>query len=228
MKTLATVVCSVLLISSIGRADVTSTFDSNSEGWQVADLPDSGPFNNVVGNYPVSWNASGGNPGGFISATDPSGNNFFLGAPASFLGNQSSAYGRNLSYDLAYYNSAGIVDWMPPEDVVLVGAGLTLVTSQGAAPTANWTWTHYEIPLLASGWHIGTGAGPAPSEADFKAVLANLTALDIRGEYHYGDDLTGLDNVRLPNGSVPDGGATFGLLGLTVLAMRAVRRGLTR
>ncbi len=224
MRTIALTLCSVLAVTAIARADVISTFDSDSEGWRVADLPDSGPFGPALGYYAVLWNSSGGNPGGYLSATDPSGNNFFLDAPAAFLGDKSTAYGQTLSYDLAFPYP---VDWTPLEDVILVGGGMTLVANQGPPPEP--AWKHYSLTLLgSSGWHIGTGAGPAPTEAELQTVLSDLTALRIRGEYHYGDDLPGLDNVRLATTAVPDGGATLSILGLGLLGMGAARRVLVR
>lgn len=44
---------------SVGWATIISTFDTDAEGWTVANDA-----------YPIVYHANGGNPGGFISAQD--------------------------------------------------------------------------------------------------------------------------------------------------------------
>lgn len=82
---------SLLPINSAADA-AQSTFDTNSEGWSVADWnnPD---LTTIVQTFSVGWISSGGNPGGYINASDLGGNWFWFSAPAKFLGNKSAAFG---------------------------------------------------------------------------------------------------------------------------------------
>jgi hypothetical protein len=200
----------------------SSTFDASTEGWTQ--------FGDATG--PV-FVPSGGNPGGFIRATDTeTGAAWYFSAPAQFLGNKSAAYGTSLTYDLrqsALFNQNNSVD-----DVTLVGNGLTLTKDAGANPDST-LFTHYDVQLLASaGWFAGP-ATPA-TETDMMSVLSNLTALLIRGEFVSGPDAGDLDNVFL-NGAaaVPTPGpigvpepANWPLLAVGFALLGAILRRRTR
>jgi hypothetical protein len=73
-------------------AAVSSTFDTGDDGWRFVDVPGQagGPNFTTILSGPSTpiYSASGGNPGGFVSAQDPSDQTFFFDAPAKFLGNQ--------------------------------------------------------------------------------------------------------------------------------------------
>ena len=60
------------------------------------------------------------------------------------------------------------------------------------------TWTHYATVLDdTGGWQFGAFASPTPATAaQIQAVLANLTELQIRGEFRTGADTASLDNVN--------------------------------
>lgn len=165
---------------------VTSSFDEGTQGW--------GALGDIAA--PVTWTASGGNPGGYISITDAAtgGTTYFV-APTQFLGNQINALGHTLSFDLQQRYS-GSANQFAAADVILRGAGLTLVFDLPSNP-AKSAWTSYSVPLVASAWHIDSTAGNFASPAQFSAVLNNLTALHIRAEYRSGADVGLLDNVTL-------------------------------
>ncbi len=161
-----------------------STFDNNAEDWTV--------IGDVVGT--PTYHTSGGNPGGYVSATDQTdGETWFWSAPAKFLGNKSAAYGGVLRYDLRQDpNDAQYQDY----DVILEGAGLRLVLE--ATYTPRTIWTSYVVILdQRAGWFKDDGTDDSPTAGEMQAVLADLTALRIRGEYQIGDDTGDLDNVRL-------------------------------
>jgi hypothetical protein len=98
----------------------SSTFDTDSEGWSVADWGCTGTC--IVATYPVTYNASGGDPGGYVSSTDPSPNDFRFAAPAKFLGDQTAAYGGSLHLDLFDQSQPTVPSYL----VTLTGAGLRL------------------------------------------------------------------------------------------------------
>lgn len=200
---------------------VMSTFDAGLEGWVVADFPDAGPWTSPLATYPANsfFSPSGGNPGGYLLSSDPSGNTFFLQAPSQFLGNKFSAYGTSLSFDMYHLEA---VNWDPGVDVVLVGAGMTLVRGGVVTPTPSWQT--FQVPLTETGWQISGPGGAAPTSAEFQSVLAGLSELEIRGEFFIGPDTTGLDNVSL----VPEPGewammAGVGLLGFSLWRRRSVK-----
>jgi len=204
----------------VQAAPVSSTFDGGPEGWMVADINWS-PWTHppqVVGYYPPAFHATGGNPGGLISMTDPSGQWFWFDAPAVFLGNQSSAFGHSLSFDMQVSASvAGAAD-----GVMLVGSGMTL---HYETPVPAATFTHFVVPLTPAGWRINDPvAGLEPTAAQMLGVLGNLSALRISGDWLDGTETAGLDNVVL-SGTAPIPAPGALLLVLSGLAcLRVVKR----
>ena len=166
----------------------TSTFDSGNEGWET---------NGDATSPTAAWIASGGNPGGHIRVTDQSvGGTWYFQAPGKFLGNKCDAYGTWLRYDQYTSDTSHQQLSGGDPDVILFGGGLQLVFDNAYNP--GLTWTHYDILLKEdAGWHIGDQSGPVPTEAQFRAALADLYALRIRGEYRAQADFGGLDNFVL-------------------------------
>lgn len=174
-------------------------FHNGSEGWRWADLARHGPFPIVLGGGTVDWHSSGGNSGGCISLTDPSVGAIFFKAPAAFLGDQSAAYdGGSLTYDMKVNAGAGS-GWTMIPDLVLVGAGKSIVKRFGTVSVTP-AWAHFDLPLTAGGWRYWDLANPASvTSADFQAVLSNLTALYLCADYILGFETVYLDNVALGN-----------------------------
>lgn len=206
-----------ILTSILGLALLNSTafaansdFSTGDDGWKAAGDADG----------PLIWHANGGNSGGYVSIDDLTigGVTFFI-APAKFLGNQSAAFGSNLTFDLQQVYS-GSPNQFDDADVILQGAGLTLVFDTGYHP-ANGAWTSYSVPLIANGWKLNSLSGAAVSDEQFITVLSDLSALKIRAEYRTGSDIGLLDNVTL----VPEP-STYGMLliGLSAFAALGWRR----
>lgn len=194
-----------------------STFDTGDDGWIAVDLPNSlGNPPPVLATYSLTYNASGGNPGGFVSMTDVTGDWVMFSAPAAFLGNKSAAFGGAIVFDLQ--SDFGGIDGYPA--VTLVGDGMALYYPTTAPAT---TWTAYGIQLLPTGWKLGDYvAGPEPTAAEMQGVLSNLTALYINSDWTFGVETSGLDNVVMAGhmAAVPEPGsltlASLGSLGLVV------------
>jgi hypothetical protein len=216
---------------AVARAGIiaSSTFDSNPDGWLVKDLtfPAVGSPPTVLGTFTPTFNATGGNPGGHLSMSDPSANVWYWYAPSQFLGNQSAAYGGALQFDLAVTGAGfGSPPGFDQEDVVLVGGGLTLVYDTGFSPTptSSVSWNSFSVGLTEAGWRRDSLTGPAATQADMQAVLGSLSALYIRGEFLFGlDDVGRLDNVVLSSpAAVPEPSSLtlFGLGGLSLVVVR--------
>ncbi len=169
------------------RCTMSSSFDSGDEGWLI--LGDA-----QGGRGEPDFVASGGNPGGHVSADDDAqGGVWFFQAPASYRGNFSGALGRTLTFDLKQSSLSSQFDWI---DISLSGGGLTIVVDAGSNPGTDWT--HYSIALdTSAGWAINALSGTAATQADILTVLTDLDDIRIRGEYVSGRDTGGLDNVVL-------------------------------
>lgn len=167
------------------RADytVSSHFDASMEGWSA------------VNDVTLSWSATGGVSGGYLSGKDKAtGEWWFYGAPAKFLGNKGGAYGRTLAFYIKQSDPTPQASSQP--NVILASPDLTLVLQFTSQPGTNWT--PYTITLDdTGGWRKTTTDGPVPTEAEFRSVLSNITKLHIRGEYSETTDTGGLDDVVL-------------------------------
>ncbi|MFT7594457.1 MAG: hypothetical protein ACI8R4_001778 [Paracoccaceae bacterium] len=162
---------------------VKSGFDADTEGWSfIADVKE------------FTWEAVGGNPGGYLEAVDfTTGQVWYFVAPAIYLGNKSAYAGGTLQFDL---KQSGTGSQFDEDDVVLAGGGLTIVLNTASNPGVDWT--HYSVDLdTASDWRIGTTTGEVATQAQINTVLGDLTALHIRGEFISGSDTGGLDNVAM-------------------------------
>jgi hypothetical protein len=172
-----------------------STFDTDSDGWLVKDLafPNPGAPPAPLGTFVPTHHGAGGNPGGYLSLVDPTGNTWYWYAPPKFLGNRQNAYGGRLSFDLVVTGNGTPFD---EEDVILVGGGLTLVFVLPQPPGPGFT--SYHVGLTEVGWRRSSRMGAPATQADMTTVLGALTDLYIRGEYRLAMDDTGqIDNIVL-------------------------------
>jgi hypothetical protein len=193
---------SAVLIGLAGpatAASVTSTFDTDAEGWGVGDLV-SNLSTDPDPSAPPTYNATGGNPGGFISTADTQYVVAFL-APSKFLGDDSAFLGGQLTFDLQDTIPADGGDY--PAVVLYTPTGS--ISYESTFP--GTTWTSFSIPLTAAGWTVypgGENNGTIPvTDAEFAADLANVVNIGIEADWHSGDDNSGLDNVVLVSGGVP-------------------------
>lgn len=165
---------------------LVDTFDHDAQGWTT-----------IYDAEEVRHIAAGGNPDGYVSATDIPGRatTWYWEAPLKYRGDKSGYMGKVLEFDLK--QSLNTEDF-PAADVWLLGPNrLELVYDLPNRPGPQWT--SYAVRLDGgAGWQrvdyeLGMNV-PATAE-DMRAVLSNLTHLRIRGEYANGQDIGGLDNV---------------------------------
>ena len=177
------------------HAQVSSTFDTGYNGWNPA-------F------FGWSWQADGGNPGGYVQFTETGIPPYvFMVAPGTFHGNWSALDGVGaLRYDFRLF--AGT-----PDDT----AGIQVTGGFGTGGSMFWRqpatagtlgWETVVAPLTEGSWQItaGTWAG----------ILADVTDVQLFPDYydHFGET-TGVDNFELvpePSGAAMVA-ATLAVLG---------------
>ena len=206
-----------------------SDFSVDDDGWVVQTFSDNGApnFNSlfVPGSFTPTHHATGGNPDGFISITDPNEGWTYFVAPSKFLGNQSDKIGGTLSFSLQ--QSTGSIFQPEPPHVALRSGSSVLVLDAGVVPAFTPAWTAYSVALTAGEWRVGTLTGALATAGDFATVLSNLSALYIAGEFVTPVvETNGLDSVSLA--PVPLPAAVWGMVSaLALLRGRRIRPALT-
>jgi hypothetical protein len=197
--------------TSAHAAGAASTFDSGADGWHISDY-----LGNGTG--VANW------VNGVIQKADQFGETSFH-APTKFNGDWSSLYGSTLSFDLTETGRDALAD---NYYTAVIASGTNVLYWYGGAPTTSFTTFVAQLSISDARWRLGgTGfdalSGAAPTEADFKGVLSNVTRLQINAEFITGADNSRLDNVIL--GPVPEP-ETYAMLlaGLGLIAASVKRR----
>jgi hypothetical protein len=182
------------------RALVTiqSSFDENLEGWTVTG----------GGSSPVWRSSATGSDGGCAESSDAQDNVFwYWSAPGKFLGDRGMAHGQTLTFRV--WESAGTLSTGTVPDVILTSPTTTIVGAL-TAPVTPGGWTDASVLLVGSPvsnptteWRVGNANGAPATDAQVREVLANLTGLQIRGEYISGADTGRLDSVTMNLADVP-------------------------
>lgn len=165
------------------RTVVTHDFTTSAEGWLVSG--DTGPA-------VPEFHPTGGHPDGYISNVDEAaGETWYFRAPDRLLKLLPAGENGTLSYSLQQsVDGPGFVD----DDIVIQGPSGRL--SYRFERTPGTEWSRFSVRLTTTaGWRWNWSARPTSEE--MRSVLANATSLEIRGEYHTGPDVGGLDSVVL-------------------------------
>ncbi|MEO7989394.1 MAG: FG-GAP-like repeat-containing protein, partial [Chryseolinea sp.] len=180
------------------QAQITSTFDSDADGWT---------FLNSATTVTPNYSTTGGNPAGFISLTysanTATGTQNWV-APAKFCGNHLVlSLGMNLNFDLQQ-SGAGTSSSING-DVRIESSSVNLVYSLPAKPATTPAWSSYSIRLdETQGWRVYTTTGAVATRDQIKAALRNIRSIEIRGTYATNASyLSGIDNVVLEERTLP-------------------------
>ncbi|HMM74442.1 MAG TPA: laminin B domain-containing protein [Gammaproteobacteria bacterium] len=209
----------------VAAAAVSSTFDTDADGWTVTSFADT---SSIFTSPPLatgiapSFNAAGGDPGGFISVLDPDDGWTYFVAPLPYLGDQSDKLGGALVFSLQQHINGGTII-ATPGTVALRSGSLVLVHQAGAVPASAPDWTSYGVALDAVHWRIA-GTGAVATDAELAQTLAALDGLFISAEFVTPVvEKTGLDSVSFV-APVPLPAAVWGLASaLGVLGLRRRR-----
>jgi hypothetical protein len=178
-KTVTGVFIGLFAVVSMSHADVLSNFNTGLDGWTIE------------GNGLLSYDSTGGNPGGFARFTDVAGTSGdgWMIAPSSFLGNWTTYNSTGaLSWDHIIINT-GDIDSIVKASAIISGPGGTATYTRGDFQT---TWTTFAAPISSSYWSINSGS--------WSSILQNVTSLKIRTEAVWNNgnlDVDGMDNVHL-------------------------------
>lgn len=204
MKTLVITIFVLCLVSGANATTaISSTFDTDLEMWTG------------TGSGRFIYNASGGNPGGYVQFNDESGTggDGWLSAPAKFLGNWSVLENqRTLSWDHKIIQTGGTGEILYGQAIISGPGGSAKFTS--SKYMTNTRWETFSVSINQSEWSVMAGS--------WAGILNNVTTLDIRIEAVHNVsgplDICGIDNVTL----IPEP-ATLLLLGLGGLFLRRKR-----
>lgn len=180
--------------SAVGSPLVSSTFDSDADGWTGLTTDGSSSWSVISSGLAPVFSADGV-PDGSIVLADPDTQWSYFSAPGKFLGDQSAAFGGSLQFDSRYVIAGS--SYVNEADVVLKGAGLTLVYDITNSLPA--TWTHFDVTLASGAWQLSdTFSGVPATDAQLLAVLSSLDSLWINAEHFTPvQENIALDNVYL-------------------------------
>lgn len=174
---------------------VSSTFDTGNEEWRVVRRSYS---SFKVTKIVDPGYAFGGNPGGCLANGDGA-YDYYFRAPSKFLGDQSSAMGGRLEFDL----SSDLVDAPAPPDysLIIAGGGMTHYLQKRTAISSRSLlanrWVRFSIGLNAEAGWMNASTGRPSTANELAACLGSLEMMDINGEFAGGGDVGRLDNVQL-------------------------------
>ena len=182
-------------------AVIQSTFDTDLEGWVIS---------NTLG---AQWQAAGGNPGGYAHIDNTEQQIAFMFAPPAFLGDLSAYNGQPFSFDAIQIEGGGS-PWDNFENfgrLRITGVGGTVSADLVPGTTGpGASWTTYSIPFTAASFGV--------NDLTWSTLLTGVTEISLSVEGLFGNEVNGVDNVRL----VPGPGAI--VPGAMIAAGIAIRR----
>jgi hypothetical protein len=189
MKLVGIFVCSIFLFGSLPaarvHAQVSTTFDSDLEGWQV------------IGGNDAAWEEATGNPGGCLSVNDAAtGDMDYLIAPPAYHGDWSNMTGLD-SLSVEIFHSASDPDDFPPDYIFRIagpGGSAHALSGLEYLPVQD-IWNRFVVSLDPADWTIESG--------NWTEILSFVNSLRICGEFTSGLEICREDNINLSSTPVP-------------------------
>ncbi|GEM_PF-1975657 len=195
-----------------GPQQISSTFDSDLEGWKPR----------TSGCVAMEYNGGGGNPGGFLFVDNNDQIVCRLLAPEKFRGparDLSAYYGGTISFDGKMFDALDPT-WDGRQSTGGEGYNYGTVTISGDTGTIQadfvivprepkpneqpWTgWQSHSVTIVAGEGIVGGGlwtdlSGKNPvTEAQIRAVLKAVAYIDLNVEAIFGREKQGIDNFAL-------------------------------
>ena len=184
------------------------TFDTDAAGFRTASTGDnravsSGPFTapHLANGHSFQWEATGGNPLGHLRVDNLDGAWQEIWTPGVLDPNFSSLIGQQLQFD--YRNDTGYSQYRLYLSVKGQNEAEYYFYFNSQLDTPG-SWSRVKVPMLASAFHTGFEASenpgtpadsPAPTNAQFAAVMGNLERIAISVEGVSGLDISRIDNL---------------------------------
>jgi hypothetical protein len=160
---------------------ITSTFDTGVDGWRFGHH--STTPRAVNHDYPNK---------AIVMSHGVAGWGFL--APSSYLGDKSAYIGGSFSFELA----SQFLDYANRPLLALTATnGKTIYSNWG--PTPGTTFTPFDVTLTAANFYNGTDVtrtGDVSAE-EFAAIMSNLKAIQVYGDWTSNVDVVRLDNVAM-------------------------------
>jgi hypothetical protein len=204
---LVSALCAYLLVSVSVQANaavISSTFDIDDEGWIA-----------FPGEGSLAYFGSGGNPGGHIQITDigAGGSGVFVGP--EFLGDLSGFDAGTIALDMARFAGGGST-FASFGRIELSGGGDSATLDLAVVAPPFEVWESYSASLDAASW--------GKSQADWLAILSDVTSIGIATDAFDGADTIGIDNFTIDDAMVPLPASVW-LLGSGLLGLVGIARG---
>jgi len=167
LKSLIFLVFVLFLFVSPANATLVSTFDGDAEGWGCeGDCTD------------FQWVAAGGNPGGYVRATDLALADDWYFNTTTGLGDWTQYIGGTVEYDIIILSLGAM--FLAPD--IKIHSDTRVASWNAPSLPGIWEWTHFEATLDGNNF---LSAGPKT----FDQIMADVDSFRIRGEYQYGVDM---------------------------------------
>jgi hypothetical protein len=168
---IVTMTLALASVAGAGPVLVESSFDADEDGWTFVSSA-------------ISWQSSGGNPGGYLLEYGQWGD---ISAPSKFLGNWSEMGVTTITFDERVFD-------FEVSRIYLLASGLGgRAMWYTVVPDLGDHWTRVIVPMDESEWWIQSG-----SWGDLMVDVEEFTVGLYWAESHLPDGVhVGIDNIRL-------------------------------
>ena len=200
----------VLPTAAMGAGVIVSDFETGLDGWVKAAGSDAGSS--------LVWVTTGGNPGGFLRVNEAAqGAVDRISAPAAFVGDKSAFVGGTFQVDRQTNILTNIST--SNDDIRLVSDSMVLRYDLPSPGLNEWVTATVDL-RAAAGW-VKVSNNQAPTDAEFLAVMSNLTAIQLLADFRSGTETPSFDNIIM---TIPEPSAALVFLSFALCGCWVRRR----